>query len=137
MRKSVKMQIKYNYTCIYFMDKIIMIPLNMDTESDTCSIQNIYKPQYTLGDRDKSIIQIEKQIKEKKKLLKLGREGQQFCQCLLVLHLLFIMVINSYQLRLQKKWLGKSLVRFLQLVLTTGMVRIKKRKENRCKENNE
>jgi len=51
------------------MDKIIMIPLNMDTESDTCNIQSIDKPQYTLGDRDKFIIQIEKQIEEKKKLL--------------------------------------------------------------------
>jgi len=53
------------------MDKIIMIPLNVDvaTEPDTCSLQRVDNPPYTLGDRDKAILKIEKQIEEKKNML--------------------------------------------------------------------
>ena len=45
-----------------------MIPLNVDTEPDTCT-QSVDKPQYTLGDRDNAIVKIEKQIEAKKKML--------------------------------------------------------------------
>lgn len=53
------------------MDKIIMIPLNVDvaTEPDTCSLQRVDNPPYTLGDRDKAILKIEQQIEEKKNML--------------------------------------------------------------------
>ena len=48
-----------------------MIPLNVDvaTEPDTCSLQRVDNPPYTLGDRDKAILKIEQQIEEKKNML--------------------------------------------------------------------